>query len=131
MPRPKLIKGNRKEHKVTIRLDDATYESLKEAMERGMISNLSEALRTMIRQKVWEERISEEMSRDMRLEEMRDEDLRSVVDILLGNFDTPERRKFLKSDGFLKGFFSAFGGVMKVVLTELERREGQKSTTKS
>ena len=131
MPRPKLMKRNRKDHKVTVRLDNATYESLKEAMERGTISNLSEALRTMIREKIWEERMSEELSRDLRPEEVSNEDLRSAVDILLGSFDTPERREFLKLDGFLKGFFSALGGVMKTVLTELERREGQRKITKS
>ena len=130
MPRPKIIRGDNKDYKVTVRLDNATYESLKEAMEQGKIINLSEAIRGMIRQKLWEERFSEEIGRDLRVNEVSEKDLREVTDRLLGNFDTAKNRKFLKIDGFLEGMFSAVGSVIKRAMVELERRETDKRTKK-
>ncbi|MFC1958495.1 ribbon-helix-helix domain-containing protein [Chloroflexota bacterium] len=130
MPRPKIIRGDNKDHKVTVRLDNATYESLKEAMEQGKITNLSEALRDMIRRKLWEERFSEEIGQDLRFNEVNEEDLREMMDKLLGNFKTERYREILKVDGVLEGMFSAFGGVLRKALTELEKREAEKRTRK-
>ena len=128
MPRRKIIRGDNKDYKVTVRLDNATYESLKEAMEHGKITNLSEALRDMIRRKLWEEKFSEEIGRDLRLNEVSGEDLRGVTDRLLGDFDIERNREFLKVDGFLEGMFSAFGNLMRRAIAELERREADKRT---
>ena len=130
MPRPKIIRGDNKDYKVTVRLDNATYKSLKEAMEHGKITNLSEALRGMIRRKLWEEKFSEEIGRDLRLDEVSEKDLREMTDRLLGNFDTAENREFVKLDGFLEGMFSTFGSIMKRAILELERREVDKRTKK-
>jgi Arc/MetJ-type ribon-helix-helix transcriptional regulator len=131
MPRPKLIKGNKKDHKVTIRLDNDTYRSLKEAIEQGKVTNLSEALRGMIRQKVWEVKFSEEIRRDLRLNEVSEKDLREMVDRLLGDFDTAENREFVKLDGFLEALFSSIGSVIRKALVELERREAGKRTSEN
>ncbi len=128
MPRPKLVKVNGKDHRVTIRLDNDTYQSLKEAIGQGKLPNLSEALRGMIRQKVWEVKFSEEIRRDLRLNEVSEKDLREMVDRLLGEFDTPENRRFVKVDGFLEALFSSIGSVIRKALVELERREGDKRT---
>ena len=130
MARPKVTRGNLKDHKVTVRLDHATYEMLKEAMERGTITNLSEALRSMIRQRVWEEKTSELLSQDSRLQEMSDRELRTLVNTVFRDFGKGQKRGIIGSDEFLKGFFSALGGLVREALMEWERRKAEKKTTK-
>ena len=126
MPRRKLTGAGKKDFRVTIRLDPETYRSLSEAVEQGAISNISEALREMIRQKLWEQRLSKEMQLDMKLDEITDEDLRRVKKIVLGDLGTSEKRKLLMVDGFLEGMFSALGGIVRKAMNELERREANK-----
>ena len=125
MPRPKLTKGNTKDHKVTVRLDDATYQQLKKAMERGTITNLSEALRSMIRQKLWQEWFSDEMERDLKSGEFNEEDLHSVVQRVWEGLKSAsvEDKESAKSEGFFEGLFSAFGGFVRKSIGELDRKE--------
>lgn len=127
----KLIVGNKKDHKVTVRLDNDTYQSLKEAVERGVITNLSEALRGMIRQKLWEEMFSEEIGQDLRLNEIKEKELRRMVDRVVGDVAEIKNKEIIKLDGFLEGMFSALGGLVKKAMVELDKREAQKKTRRS
>jgi len=77
MPKRKLTGAGKKDYRVTVRLDPETYRSLSEAVEQGAISNLSEALRSMIRQKLWEQRFSNEMQLDLKWNEVSRKELRS------------------------------------------------------
>ena len=125
-PRLKLTKGIKKDYKVTVRLDHDTYEDLIEAIKKGKITNLSEALRSMIRQKVWEERFSDEIGQDLRLNEVSDKDLREIVNRVFGDFNITKNRQIVKQDGFLEGLFSALGPIVRRAVAELERREADK-----
>jgi Arc/MetJ-type ribon-helix-helix transcriptional regulator len=126
MPGRKLTGASKKDFRVTVRLDPETYGRLSEAVEQGVITNISEALREMIRQKLWERRFSKEIQRDMKLDEISDEDLRRAKKILLGDLGTTKMRKLLMADGFLEGMFSALGGIVRKAMNELERREANK-----
>lgn len=128
MPRPRISMQNKKDHKVTVRLDDDTYQSLKEAIEAGLITNLSEALRNMIRQKLWEVEFSREIGKDLSIKEVSEEELREVVDRVVGDFDTAKNKEFLKLDGFLEGMFSALGGIVRKAMVELEKRSTRDKT---
>jgi Arc/MetJ-type ribon-helix-helix transcriptional regulator len=128
MPRPRISMHNKKDHKVTVRLDDDTYQSLKEAIEAGLITNLSEALRNMIRQKLWEVEFSREIGKDLSIKEVSEEELREVVDRVVGDFDTAKNKEFLKLDGFLEGMFSALGGIVRKAMVELEKRSARDKT---
>jgi Arc/MetJ-type ribon-helix-helix transcriptional regulator len=124
----KLTGAGKRDFRVTIRLDSETYRSLSEAVEQGIITNISEALREMIRQKIWEKRFSKEMQRDLTLNEVSDEDLRRMKKILFGDLGTSEERKLLMVDGFLEGMLAAVGGIAKKALVELEKRHVDKVT---
>jgi len=130
MPMPKLTRGNKKDYKVTVRLDHDTYEDLIKAIEKGNITNLSEALRSMIRQKLWEQRFSEEIPLDVKWSEVSKKELRSMANRMFGDLCVSEYRKFLTADGFLEGIFSAVGGVVKKGLVELEKREQKGRVTR-
>ena len=116
-----------KDYRVTVRLDAQTYLSLQEAAQKGKIGNLSEALRDMIRQKLWEQRFSSEILDDLKLNEVNDKDLRRTVNRLLGDMGASEDRKLLTVNGFLEGMFSALGGLVKKAVVELEKREQSSS----
>ena len=128
MPRPKVTKGNTKDHKVTVRLDDATYQQLKKATERGTITNLSEALRSMIRQKLWQEYFSDEMERDLKSGELSEEELHGVVQRVWESLKNAsvEDKESAKSEGFLEGLFSVFGGFVRRTIGDLDRTEQDK-----
>ena len=119
----KLTQADKKDYRVTVRLDAETYRSLSEAVEQGAISNLSEALRSMIRQKLWEQRFSKEIPLDVKWSEVSKKELRSMANRMFGDLDVSEYRKFLTADDFIEGIFSVVGGVVKKGLVELERRE--------
>ena len=123
MPGKKLMGASKKDFRVTIRLDPETYRSLSEAVQQGIINNISEAIRETIRQKIWEGRVSKEIQRDLTLSDVSDEDLRRVKKILLGDLRTLKKGRLLMVDGFLEGMFSAIGGTIRKALIELERRQ--------
>jgi hypothetical protein len=123
MLRRKLTQADKKDYRVTVRLDAETYRSLSDAVEQEAISNLSEALRSMIRQKLWEQRFSKEIPLDVKWNEVSKKELRSVANRMFGDLGVSEYRKFLTADGFIEGIFSAVGGVVKKGLVELEKRE--------
>jgi Arc/MetJ-type ribon-helix-helix transcriptional regulator len=123
MPKRKLTGAVKKDYRVTVRLDPETYRSLSEAIEEGTISNLSEALRSMIRQKLWEQRFSNEMQLGVKWNEVSKRELRSIANRMFGDLGVSEYRKFMMLDGFIEGIFSAMGGVVKKGLIELEKRE--------
>jgi Arc/MetJ-type ribon-helix-helix transcriptional regulator len=127
----KLTQAEKKDYRVTVRLDAETYQSLSEAVEQGAISNLSEALRSMIRQKLWEQRFSKEIPLDVKWNEISKKELRSMANRMFGDLGVSEYRKFLTADGFIEGIFSALGGVVKKGLVELERREQKGRRTRS
>jgi len=131
MPKRKLMGAGKKDYRVTVRLDPETYRSLSEAVEQGTISNLSEALRSMIRQKLWEQRFSKEIPLDVQWNEVSEKELRSIANRMFGNLGVSEYRKFLTADGFIEGIFSAVGGVIKKGLIELERREQKGKVTRA
>lgn len=128
MPRPKMIKRSTKDHKVTVRLDDAAYQQLKKGIERGTITNLSEALRSMIRQQLWQERFSDEIQGDLKSGELSEEDLHGTVKRMweILKSASVEDRESAKSEGFLEGLFSAFGGFVRKSIGELDREEQDK-----
>jgi Arc/MetJ-type ribon-helix-helix transcriptional regulator len=128
MARPKLTRVNVKDHTVTVRLDDATYQQLKEAMELGTITNLSEALRSMIRQRLWQERLSKEMERDLKSGDLSEKDWHGAVQRIWEALKSGsvEDRKSAKLEGFLEGLFSAFGGFVRRAVEELDAEEGNK-----
>ena len=128
MARPKLTRANVKDHTVTVRLDDGTYQQLKEAMERGTISNLSEALRSMIRQRLWQESFSKEIESDLKSGELSEKDWHDVVQRVWGSLKSGsvEDRESAKLEGFLEGLFSAVGGFIRRAIEELDRKEGDK-----
>lgn len=128
MARPKLTRVNVKDHTVTVRLDDATYQHLKEAMEQGTITNLSEALRSMIRQRLWQERFSKEIERDLKSGELSEETWHGVVQRIWGSLKSgsEEDRESVKLEGFLEGLLSACGGFIRRAIEELDRKEGGK-----
>ncbi|HEX74160.1 MAG TPA: ribbon-helix-helix protein, CopG family [Dehalococcoidia bacterium] len=127
----KVTRTGKKDYRVTVRLDAETYRSLSEAVEQGAISNLSEALRSMIRQKLWEQRFSKEIPLDVKWSEVSKKELRSMANRMFGDLGVSEYRKFLTADGFIEGIFSALGGVVKKGLVELERREQKGRVTRS
>ena len=133
MPRPKLTRGNIKDHRVTVRLDDTTYQQLKEAMERGTISNLSETLRNMIRQKLFEVRFSQELERDLQSGEVNEEDLHSVIQRVWRSLNSASERdkESAKTEGFLEGLFAAFGRFVRRSIEELDRVEAEKKRQQS
>jgi Arc/MetJ-type ribon-helix-helix transcriptional regulator len=122
MPEREMTGVSKKDYRVTVRLDPETYQSLREAVQQGAISNLSEALRSMIRQKLWEERFSQEIGKDLSIRDVSEEELREVVDQVVGDFETVKSKEFLKLDGVLEGMFSAMGGIVRKAMVELERR---------
>ena len=130
MPKRKLTGAGKKDYRVTVRLDPETYRSLSEAVEQGTISNLSEVLRSMIRQKLWEQRISNEIPLDIQWNEVSKKELRSMANRMFGDLGVSEYRKFLRADGFMEGIFSAMGSVVKKGLIELERREQKGKVTR-
>ena len=127
----KLTQAGKKDYRVTVRLDAETYQSLSEAVEQGAISNLSEALRSMIRQKLWEQRFSKEILLDVKWNEISKKELRSMANRMFGDLGVSEYRKFLTADGFIEGIFSAVGGVVKKGLIELESREQKGKVTRA
>jgi hypothetical protein len=127
MPRPK-IRASLKDHKVTIRLDNDTYQTLKEAIDQGVITNLSETLRGMIRQRLWVEKFSKEIENDLKLDEVSYEDLRAIANRVLRDFDGDKR--LLKMDGVLEAMFSVFGGLVRRAIVEAERREADINTAR-
>jgi Arc/MetJ-type ribon-helix-helix transcriptional regulator len=127
----KVTRTGKKDYRVTVRLDAETYRSLSEAVEQGAISNLSEALRSMIRQKLWEQRFSKEIPLDVKWSEVSKKELRSMANRMFGDLGVSEYRKFLTADGFIEGIFSAVGAVVKKALVELERREQKGKVTRA
>jgi UDP:flavonoid glycosyltransferase YjiC (YdhE family) len=85
----------------------------------------------MIRQKVWEERFSDEIGQHFGLNEVSDKDLRETVNRVLGDFNIAKNRRIVKQDGFLEGLFSALGPIMRRAVAELERREADKRSSSS
>ena len=131
MPMRRATRTGKKDYRVTVRLDAETYRSLSEAVEQGAISNLSEALRSMIRQKLWEQRLSKEIPLNVKWSEASKKELRSIANRMFGDLGVSEYRKFLRADGFMEGIFSAMGSVVKKGLIELERREQKGKVTRA
>jgi Arc/MetJ-type ribon-helix-helix transcriptional regulator len=131
MPIRRTTKTGKKDYRVTVRLDAETYRSLSEAVEQGAISNLSEALRSMISQKLWEQKLSKEIPLDVKWNKISKKELRSMANRMFGDLGVSEYRKFLMIDGFIEGIFSALGGVVKKGLIELERREQKGRATRA
>ena len=131
MLKRKLTGTEKKDYRVTVRLDPETYQSLSEAVEQGTITNLSEALRSMIRQKLWEQRFSKEIPLDVKWNEVSKKELRSLANRMFGDLSVSEYSKFLMADGFIEGIFSVVGGVIKKGLIELERREQKGKLTRA
>ncbi len=124
----KRTRADKKDYRVTVRLDDATYQQLKKAMERGTITNLSEALRSMIRQNLWQERFSDEMQEDLKSGRLSEEDLHGTVKRIWETLKSAgvEDRESAKSEGFLEGLFSVVGGFIRKSIGELDREEQDK-----
>ena len=131
MQMKKVTRTNKKDYRVTVRLDADTYQSLSEAVEQGAINNLSEALRSMIRQKLWEQRFSEEIPLNVEWNEVSKKELRSLANRIFGDLGISEYRKLLRADGCIEGIFSAVGGVIRKALVELERREQKGEVTRA